>query len=578
MPPQNILELKKSALSSASDALNSIPQIAKIVTRRTHYFPHLQEIFTFWLHDAIMASAILSLDPICLSVHAACLRALNDYLHHHPGDDELVFYGHLIDLWPLLAAYSEKLFAEFSSDLEELTFSEYIPAILDPLCSMIWEMTHDKVDVEKFFYSSLMTDTVVNSMVKSWIKILSRVESYGMNAHCSMRFCLSSTMLKDKDIRGDNRRYRSLFDSVPLEISMSCINNAKDILRPKNRDSEEIGATLDFLVLIASTPANMRVMFFHHHTLETVFRYFYAMARRPPPEGKDLSNRCLTFLELGLNEADRGLLRIFNLRGLKTLLLPSHYVVAQTAIYMYKLIDTMSLQCIDPAVYHHLKRVLRETTVDKTQLPEEIRRPLEVLITTLKELEPAMEHADVRQFRLCTREKCRTNSCQYHCKGCKHAFYCSRRCQKQDWRSHRSKCHDVSDRYRFAYSFALSRFDPDGGWRTSFFDRLVQYELFKGPRRAEIAERRASFIRQHPLLSLQDIAFRMDFKGASWSVDVFQVTDYTILNHLAGYPPDVVCVMWRVPLPSLNELTRGFCVFDGEELMCDPFGGNMIAL
>ncbi len=78
------------------------------------------------------------------------------------------------NLWPVIVDYAAKFFSEFSSNLNDLTLPEYIPAILEPLSVM---MTNPVVDSKGGFYKTLMSDLVLNSMLKSWITIFSRVES-----------------------------------------------------------------------------------------------------------------------------------------------------------------------------------------------------------------------------------------------------------------------------------------------------------------------------------------------------------------------------------------------------------------
>ncbi|KAF8905366.1 hypothetical protein CPB85DRAFT_1456875 [Mucidula mucida] len=257
----NIEALKRAALSSPSEALDAIPRATGIVIRHSAYFSHLAEIISFWLCRAAAPDVLLlSLEPTELNVEAACLRGLKDYMYMS-REGGLSVRRRVSDLWPVIVDYAARFFSEFSSDLNDLTLPEYIPAILEPLSVIIGDMTNPVVDSKGGFYKTLMSDLVLNSMLKSWIKIFSLVESYGAGAHCSMNRCLATPMHMDKKAEGSSKTYVSLLRSIPEDMAVSCSHRVKSILRAARRkDMTTVVATLQFLVITASAPATFRVL------------------------------------------------------------------------------------------------------------------------------------------------------------------------------------------------------------------------------------------------------------------------------------------------------------------------------
>ncbi|KAF9026642.1 hypothetical protein BDZ89DRAFT_1261638 [Hymenopellis radicata] len=471
----DIVALKRTALSSHSEALEATPRMTAIIIRYTDYFPHLSEIVSFWLRRAASPDVLLlSLEPAELDVQAACLRGVKDYMYLS-REGGRVIRRRVSDLWPVLVDYAAKLFSEFSSNLNDLTLPEYIPAILEPLSVIIADMTNPVVDSKGGFYKTLMSDLVLNSMLKSWIKIFSTVECYS-GAHRSMNRCLATPMHMEKKAGCSSEQYASVLQSIPDDIAVSCAHRVKSILRAAHqKDVTTIVATLQFLVITASAPASFRVVLFHHGTMTTVLKLLCSLARRPPPGSEDIPHVCATYLNLGLTESDRNL--PFTRGAFESLLLPPNSV-------------TYGLSMLSEDFLLLLVQQLRGSFL---------------LLPRLSESGLALASEQV-----------------------------SRRIQM--------------------LSIAFSK----SGYRVAIIEHLIRYEVFSSPRKAAIAESRAGFVKRHPELELREVGLTIDFTVEHWPVQVCQFDD----TPLHEYPKGGLCVMWKVPFPSMTVTTSGFCAFD----------------
>ncbi|KAJ3494898.1 hypothetical protein NLJ89_g10717 [Agrocybe chaxingu] len=63
---------------------------------------------------------------------------------------------------------------------------------------------------------------------------------------------------------------------------------------------------------------------------------------------------------------------------------------------------------------------------------------------------------------------------KYECKGCHHAFYCSRKCEKKDWARHKPLCSAIEERY-YQLEGATSLVVPNGLTVPQCHEQLTQW-------------------------------------------------------------------------------------------------------
>lgn len=110
---------------------------------------------------------------------------------------------------------------------------------------------------------------------------------------------------------------------------------------------------------------------------------------------------------------------------------------------------------------------------------DELMRKLNELVTQEEELNKQQEEEKMKRNRKCL--FCDNPDPQYKCARCKTAYYCSKECQKADWKLHKRICktQDINSKKLELPPPPAPHLIDDSGSSSAFNGKVIEHSLFQ---------------------------------------------------------------------------------------------------
>ncbi|KAF9030491.1 hypothetical protein BDZ89DRAFT_669149 [Hymenopellis radicata] len=494
----DIERLKTKAIAASTfdaEAAESFNAILLLVHSDCRLFHHFAEVAKNWFERPLtMQGGIFHVQ----SWSAGLIYGLIDGFCDEPTwpADRLV---QMKALWPHLGGWIQRL-CECFLQLECTLPLDYLDYAFYYVSSFITRFIGSPMDVDfrcRFdkdghFWQLICARSFLDPIIKAWVRssssirhrtifnllggVMKAIDNFGIFTCRQGELAFMQTLDALGPFTSDAT---SLIPSLQPPIRLSPI--------PSDLDAE---LTLLYLALTSRSSLTFRREYlrlgFVQHVCD-VFLYVVSTLRAPPtrpnllriapppsgidsvtffhPRGAMLVGYCIRIISCFLEEGQRWIIKALRSSLLEALCRLEYWAMHYPRLMMHHglMIAAMwsHITCyvVHPLVFKAVRRsldsALRERKIPMGVQSRCIVDAIGFLCMEMERLAPAMAAVKGKVYS-CSNEECNQTGVTRRCDCCELNFYCSRKCQRDDWKRHREECSLHAELYRRGLSCVLS--------------------------------------------------------------------------------------------------------------------------
>ncbi|KAF9048016.1 hypothetical protein BDZ89DRAFT_1154834 [Hymenopellis radicata] len=524
----DISQMTRNALVADEVGAATLKQLIKLAHDHPSLVPHLSDVVKHWFsQDLTIFEAEDQNDPAepALSMANLCFEFFAPM-------NPLPNYDDVAKLWPFAQAFLCRFIDYFgrSPFVNGAAFD-----IFHTLSHLFSDFAESEDERCTEIYDRMMCDEgpscLLRLMLKIWIHTAAQESMSEAFVYISTYFAVCP--LSEYELVA-----RETWEMCPLRAS-ECLNNLLSSQPSLFSDlSNHHSLFYNYLsfVIAASTAyprfrrslLSQRSLHWICSLLEEFYRSFDPCS--PPPGYAMIIQACSNYIELVLHEGPRWVEEALKARIIPTLIRWALVIPEQTDNYCCgaarAILKTITVHLVHPSIYRLISKSSRTIDWLYRALPnlcEALHSELDCFLQELQSVSSYVSDLDYSQFRRCAFSECSEPHVTQRCSACRIAMYCSRTCQKKDWDSHRSVCHENKVKYRFGEPVSLTA----EHWESSYFHFLIREQYHDKLWHTAFAQREQELFSERSDATLKKFKYVVDFTSAPREPDVVQMEEET---------------------------------------------------